>query len=76
MVDNPNVPSWMRSYLKRGETPTGFAVHHRKALFDGGTDAIENMQLKALDLHNMRHRRYRPGGSHPSLNVPSTGSNY
>jgi hypothetical protein len=76
MADDPNVPSWMRIFLKRGRTPPGFAVHHRKALFDGGLDTIENMQLKPLDLHNMRHRRYRPGGSHPSLSAPSTGSNY
>ncbi|MCB1053766.1 MAG: hypothetical protein KDC71_24390, partial [Acidobacteria bacterium] len=69
-LDVTKYPKWMRPFLRKGETPVGFAVHHKKALFDGGTDTIENMVLQASDLHKLRHRFYRPGGRIPSINPP------
>ncbi len=68
LADNPNVPKHMRPYLQRGELPPGYTVHHKKALFDGGTDTIDNMVLQGVDLHTNTHRFYRPGGRIPSIN--------
>lgn len=67
-LDRSLYPRWMTPYLERGEVPPGFTVHHKKALFDGGTDTIDNMVLQRLDLHTLRHRYYRPGGRFPTLN--------
>jgi hypothetical protein len=76
LADNPNVPSNIRPWLQRGEVPPGFQVHHRRALFDGGTDTIDNMVLQGTDIHTIIHRYYRPGGQIPSINPPATASPY
>ncbi len=68
---NPkDYPKWMARWLIEGRVPPFFRVHHKKALFDGGTDTIDNMVLQAFDLHNLRHKFYRPGGRIPSINPP------
>jgi hypothetical protein len=67
----------MKQWLSRGEVPPGYAVHHKKALFDGGTDTIDNMMLQGVDLHKNTHRYYRPGGRVPSINPrPGTFNPY
>jgi len=73
LADNPSVPRSIRPYLRRGEVPPGYTVHHKKALFDGGTDTIDNMVLQGADLHTNTHRFYRQGGQIPSIN-PNSGS--
>ena len=66
---DPNYyPKWMWPYLEKGEVPPGFVVDHIKALFDGGLDLIENMILKPIDIHIIRHKFYRPGGQIPTIN--------
>ncbi len=69
-LDAAKYPKWMKAYLEKGEVPPGFTVHHKKALFDGGTDTVDNLVLQAEDLHTLRHRYYRPGGRFPSINPP------
>ena len=64
---NGKLPKWMKPSLQKGELPSGYTVHHKKALFDGGTDTIDNMVLQAVDLHRNTHRFYRPGGVVPSI---------
>ena len=73
---NPNAPKWMKPYLEKGDLPPGYTVHHKQALFDGGTDTIDNMVLQGLDLHTTTHRYYRPGGRVPSINSPPPASGY
>lgn len=69
-LDLSKYPKWMHPYLKKGKVPPGFEVDHVKALFDDGTDVIENMRLRPIDLHRTRHKFYRPGGKVPSINPP------
>ena len=69
-ANNPNVPSHLKPWLRRGQLPPGYTVHHRKALYDGGTDSVDNMVLQGVDLHRTTHRYYRPGGRVPSINPP------
>jgi len=69
-ANNPKLPRWMKPWLEKGEEPPGFRVHHKKALFDGGTDTIDNLVLQAEDLHVTIHRYYRPGGRIPSISPP------
>jgi hypothetical protein len=70
LADNDKIPSNIKSWLERGEVPPGYAAHHRKALFDGGTDTVDNMVLQGVDLHKITHRFYRPGGQVPSISPP------
>ncbi|QEM80902.2 DUF637 domain-containing protein [Halomonas binhaiensis] len=72
LADSDKIPSNIRPWLERGEVPPGYAVHHNKALFDGGTDTVDNMVLQGVDLHKATHRFYRPGGKVPSINPPPT----
>jgi len=69
-LDRAMYPSWMRPFLERGEVPPGYEVDHIKALFDRGTDTIDNMRLQAADLHDNRHRYYRPGGAIQTITPP------
>lgn len=73
LADDPNIPRNIRGYLQRGELPSGYTVHHKKALFDGGTDTVDNMVLQLRELHTNTHRFYRPGGRIPTIN-PRPGS--
>jgi hypothetical protein len=73
VADNVNIPSWIKPWLRRGELPPGFLVHHKKALYDGGTDTIDNMVLQGVDLHRTTHRCYIPGGRILSI-TPRPGS--
>lgn len=73
LADDPNVPRSIRGYLQRGELPPGYTVHHKKALFDGGTDTVDYMVLQLRELHTNTHRFYRPGGRIPTTN-PVPGS--
>lgn len=73
LVGNPNISKSIEPWLRRSEVPPGYTVHHKKALFDGGTDIIDNMVLQRYDLHKNLHRFYRPGGRFPSVN-PVPGS--
>jgi len=68
LTNDPNVPKSIRPWLRRGEVPPGYTVHHKKAIFDGGSDTIDNMVLQGADLHTNTHRFYRPGGQIPSIN--------
>ena len=53
-------PRWMNQYLPKGRVPPGYHVDHIRALFDGGLDVPENMALKLISQHIIRHRWYRP----------------
>ena len=70
LANSDKIPSNIRQWLEQGRVPPGYAVHHKKALFDGGTDAVENMVLQGVDLHKITHRFYRPGGKVPSIDPP------
>jgi len=77
LATNKNIPRRIRHSLEDGEVPIGFQVHHKKALFDGGTDTVDNMVLQGTDLHRTTHRYYRVGGQIPSINPrPGTASEY
>ncbi|WP_330962008.1 HNH endonuclease signature motif containing protein, partial [Photobacterium sp. 53610] len=72
LANSDKVPSNIKPWLEQGKVPPGYTVHHKKALFDGGTDSVDNMVLQGVDLHKNTHKFYRPGGKVPSINPSQT----
>lgn len=72
LANSSKIPSNLKPWLEKGKVPPGYTVHHKKALFDGGTDSVDNMVLQGVKLHTNTHKFYRPGGKVSSITPSQT----
>lgn len=60
-LDDREIALGSLEWLQVSTLPPAYNVGHKKALFDGGTDAVDNMVLQLGSLHTPHHKYYRPG---------------